>query len=548
MPSTSSPAPLPHPLIERLEDRTFFSGTVYAAPQHPAAASTTMSYALGGNLMYQSENTADHAFVDLVKASTGFRNLSGGKASVDVNGWPTQDFTVPLWGGSPVATGRYNMSFHGPSGVKVTAFPVPAAGKPAPKITRISYSSSSTVATYRIDIPSGLTSFGLKFTNTGGHLKYLRVLQPGYALSNQQVFTNRYVNFLKSLSPQTLRFMDMTATNNSLVADWSQRAQTTDATWSRAGIPWGTAVDLVNQLHTNIWINVPAHATDDYVYRLAKVMRDFVDPSATIYVEYSNETWAQATDQGQYNIDAAQAEVQAGNTNLNYDGSTDPYDLGNRRAIRRLMQISNIFKQAWLDAGKPSPINDRVRVVVSGQANHLHTEDDSLMYLKDNYGSPSQYFWSVGAALYFGMNKYNDSLSNGQWTTANDHLTKDQVLEGMELSIKTYEDKQKFAEQLQHAAVYGLQFDTYEIGNDTRGPFNLQAKKDASTDPRFKDLMERFIKDFFDQGGSQANYYALGSRTYDTQYGTWSITYDLNLLNLPKEQGFRELRGKAPTV
>ena len=171
-----------------------------------------------------------------------------------------------------------------------------------------------------------------------------------------------------------------------------------------------------------------------------------------------------------------------------------------------------------------------------------------LKYVADVYGPPKDYYWGIGVALYFTLNKYQDQFVNGQWKTNNPNLTVDQVLEGMDLSIKTYESQQKFAQQLSHGSPYGLHLDAYELGVDTKGPFNIQAKKLASLDARIEALMGRFVSAFFDQGGEQANWYSLGARSYDTQYGTWTVTNNPNNLNAAKEREFRVLRGLAPTV
>ena len=126
--ATSAAARGPRPMFEALEDRTLFSSAVAPAAVpwasiDAALTSTTSSVAatathaiatpalpnvkfpaatgpgkqLGGNLQWQAEYTNDHALSDLVKANSGFKNLSGGAATTDANGWPTQDFTVSLW-------------------------------------------------------------------------------------------------------------------------------------------------------------------------------------------------------------------------------------------------------------------------------------------------------------------------------------------------------------------------------------------------------------------------------------------------------------------
>jgi hypothetical protein len=375
----------------------------------------------------------------------------------------------------------------------------------------------------------------------------LRVLQPGYAPSTTQVFTTRYTDFLKSLAPDTLRTMELTATNNNTTAEWAQRPKPTDATYTRAGVPWELLVQLCNAVRSNVWVCVPGHAGDDYVRQLAALLRDKLAPDLKIYVEYSNEVWNQGFEQGRYNLAQAKAEVAAGGSDLAYDGETDPYVWADRRTARRLVRISDVFKTVWADAGLPSPINGRVRCSLGSQAQMPTRVDPMLKYVADRYGRPADRFWSVGIAVYFTLNKYQDQFVGGKWVTADAGLTVDQVIEGMDLSVRTYEDQRKFAQQLTHAAAYGLRLDAYELGLDTKGPFNVDAKRSANLDPRIGPLVERFVDAFHGQGGDLANWYTLGARGFGSSFGTWSITESLAALNQPKEQAFRALRGLSPT-
>ncbi|HEX8912987.1 MAG TPA: hypothetical protein VF796_11555 [Humisphaera sp.] len=556
----------PRPSVESLEARSLFSTasvpwlaepvvaaaapvTVRTATPAPAAATSTATRLLGGVPQFQNETTQDHALVDLVKTSSGFKNLSGGKATTGASGWPTQDFVVPLWTSSRVPAGRYNMSFNGPKDVLAVATYVPPSGKPGIKVARVSYNATTGLHTFTVDVPANVYNLTLRFTRTGGQVRNLKVFQPGYALSSTQAFTTRYVTFLKSFKPDTLRTLDLMRVNDNTTSTWAQRPQTTDATYARAGIPWPLMVQLCNAVGANLWACVPARATDDYVNNLATLLRTTLRPDLKIYVEYGNEMWAQRFGQGSWNKAQAEAEVAAGGSNLNYDGDADPYDWGDRRTARRLKQISDILEQNWLAAGQPSPINDRVRCVLGGQAARPWRVDQMLKFIDDQYNDPKDDFWSVGIATYWQLGQYQDvQLPDGTWDAPNKALTVDQVIEGMTASIKDYEDRQVFAEHVAHAAAYGLKLDCYEIGVDTHGPFNLAAKRAASLDPRMGGLMTRFLNDFYDQGGSLANWYTLGGRAYDTPSGTWAITSDINSLNQPKEQAYRTYRGLVPTV
>ncbi|MHB8417803.1 MAG: dockerin type I repeat-containing protein [Myxococcales bacterium] len=124
--------------------------------------------------------------------------------------------------------------------------------------------------------------------------------------------------FLDRLQPfTTLRFMWTLNTIDSTVVNWSQR--TWPSSGSRGatlqGMAYEDVVALANDTGKNVWINLPAWATDDYVCRLARLLRYGepgdrtdstcdpaappsapagavpLDPALQVYVEYSNEIW-----------------------------------------------------------------------------------------------------------------------------------------------------------------------------------------------------------------------------------------------------------------
>ena len=48
-------------------------------------------------------------------------------------------------------------------------------------------------------------------------------------------------------------------------------------------------VALCNAMGLDAWINIPAHASDDYIKQLAALWKQNLDPKLNIYFEYSNE-------------------------------------------------------------------------------------------------------------------------------------------------------------------------------------------------------------------------------------------------------------------
>ncbi len=94
-----------------------------------------------------------------------------------------------------------------------------------------------------------------------------------------------------------------------------------------------------------------------------------------------------------------------------------------------------------------------------------------------------------------------------------------------------------FEENAALARWYGLPFVAYEGGPDTFGPDNVAAKKAAQFDPRMKDLVVRYLNNWYGYGFGLFTWFVAGATSYDTAYGTWGLTDDMSKLTTPKVQG-----------
>lgn len=580
-------------LIESLESRTLLStvqplieGPALQSEISPAAADSAPAplpqatpYALlGGNLNNPTDRIQDHPFTDLVKTTRGFYNLAGRLASngqvdfanVDSNGWPKEDFAFSAadnseWGVS-LEPGIYHMSFVGPTATTVNIrqnAPDPAAlvpdGTPMPTLTEVEFDPATHIHTYDVMVPQGALVLAFDFQNTLGSVHDIKVLQPGYSLAGYPTFRTEYLNLLRNLSPGVIRLMDWTHTNGSPDVDWSDRTMPTYATQSRAsgpgglqplkGVAWEYGIALANALHANIWVNIPAHATDDYVHQLATLLRKTLDPGLAIYVEYSNEVWNGSFEQYTYNKQAAGNEVvnaikTHGSSNLNYDhlkvqtnqplGGSNAGTWADRRIARRLKQISDLFKSAWTAAGLASPINTRVRPILSSQFGNMSRFDNMLTYISKVYGAPSKYFYGIGIAPYLDLRQ----------DVNKDGLTADQVLSDLATDANTYLTNGAFDSAARRAKTWGLKLEAYEGGLDTYGATSIAAKQAASLDPRITDILTGFMNTWYAKGGDLFNYFTLGARSFNSPYGNYSISDDINNLNEPKELAFIAIRNE----
>jgi hypothetical protein len=260
-------------------------------------------------------------FVDVAKSARTPQGPNlGPPVTFDANGWPQQDFMTIYATGhvgeAQFLNGTYKGSFTGQADLDrwIT---------PNGSVINKSYDAATNTTYFELTCNATATQdgwyIGMNFRNTrrtpgsplNSGVTNLRVIRPGYDFNTTQTFRNEYLEHLKNFS--VLRFMDWTATNDNQVVNWSDRTKLTDARQSSGkGVAWEYVVQLANQLDKDVWINVPANASDDYIQNLATLMRDQLEPDRVVYVEYSNEVWNGIFDQFDQNYDAAVAEVNAG--------------------------------------------------------------------------------------------------------------------------------------------------------------------------------------------------------------------------------------------
>jgi hypothetical protein len=143
-----------------------------------------------------------------------------------------------------------------------------------------------------------------------------------------------------------VRFMDWGKTNASPQQDWvdrrlpnhifqagvinSRQPSATAEGHRETGVSWEHMVALANATGRDLWINVPHLATDDYITRLARLIRFGSDgvnpysapeaspvfpplnPALKVYVEFSNEIWSSGFSFPQGNWAEEQAALTSG--------------------------------------------------------------------------------------------------------------------------------------------------------------------------------------------------------------------------------------------
>ena len=195
----------------------------------------------------------------------------------------------------------------------------------------------------------------LTFASTQGKLTNLAIVHPGYNALTPPLYTNAFLSYIQNLSPQSIRYMDASATNGSVVTDWADRTLpgfelpsyhliskmapynnppvSTAFNNVKTGYAWEWLIQLSNLTHTDMWINVPVLATSSYVTSLANLLKygsDVngnvytstqtnpywapLDPNLHVYVEYGNEDWNFSFNPvgAQYRCSRERTEYQSG--------------------------------------------------------------------------------------------------------------------------------------------------------------------------------------------------------------------------------------------
>lgn len=231
-----------------------------------------------------------------------------------------------------------------------------------------------------------------------------------------------------------LRFI---AAANNTGEEWSKRTLPSHAFFmgTTGQENWEHLVMLANETGADLYITIPIRATDDYLEKLALLMRYGSDgrepyrgptadpiypplnPNLRVYVELDNEIWNWAFRTTQVAQRRAKAEHEKGSSTwkaIDYDGRAG--DPGGVRAMRRwhavrTVEASKAFRRVWGDEA----MGPRVRVLLEYQYdNYQDTALSSLDFIDGYYNNRSSnnvrdphpvsyYLWGAGGAAYYGL-------------------------------------------------------------------------------------------------------------------------------------------------
>lgn len=489
--------------------------------------------AVGMNLVTNAYYETEYPFVDRMKAAGSWASSGGGNppVQVDANGYPVAIPTgadniyleVPMDPQSAGTPNTYVLTYSGNANFLLLGGKILSA---EPGKVTFQYLADSTQA------PLVVTAMDPNAPLTDLHL--VRADQQDL-FAKGEIFNPAFTSKISAFD--TLRYMDWANTNVTNITNWADRTKVSNLTWQDDGnntVPLEVMVALANKTKTNMWLNVPTQANDDYVRQMVSYVHDHLDPSLSVNLEYSNEVWNFAFGQSQY---AAAQGAKLWDRDANGDGHIDPNDPAEHDSADwveyagyRAAQVASIANQVYgADAG-------RLHNVLSTQTVWTGLEH----YIVDgvgraNVGSVSSLFDNYAVTTYFG-NLYGgtnaDQATVLGWAKSGDA--------GMTAAFAALKDgtgiesfgslkalQPIYAYQAAVAAKLGLNLVAYEGGAGMTATSYASADQQTvldffarlQADPRMGDLLTKMVSDFNAAGGTLANVFNDVGR--DSLWGTW---------------------------
>ena len=532
-----------HQAIEQLERRALFTVTTGT----PAQASLDSSYvggSLGVNLATNDSFSTAALWTDARKTMAAWQYSNGNGAvltGADVlkNGYPSgtsasnSAYTNTEMLGYP--NGVYTLSYQGAGTISVGGNGSIVSGSAVTSTVNGVTTTTAQVAIEK-DTAGNLYLYANNFT-TSSPLSNLHLMMPGYAVGTAQVYNPAALARIKPFS--TVRLMDLFRAVNSNLTNWSDRPLPTDFTATGAyGISIEDAIALGNETQTNLWWNIPIDANNDFVMKLANLIKYGSDANGNAYtsnqvapvnsplnsnlkvhIELGDEIFIPGSTSYNDNHAAAVANVNAGIL----DGSQP--DINGEESLLRLRQIRDLF--AGVYNASSSDLSSHIGFIWTGDFDSLTGKEqpftvDAVNYAFENNGlsgdnNPSN--WGTLSSWLEAMATSNyHGLLSGENPTTLTTLFGDLQSDLAEYGPSAVKYMVGYASQ-----TAGLPLVAYEGGLALTPTTSdqLALYTAASSDPRMDAFNQSILNDWDMNGGGLFNYYALA--TDYNYYGTWGL-------------------------
>ena len=455
-------------------------------------------------------------FVDVFRMSRAWVSQKQGSAwgqgpqlALDEQGWVKQ-LTPDCWAETPLCmidgghypSGRYTVLYDGQG--------------------RLEFMHAARVVTresgrMEVEVDASKRGFFLQLreTNPADYVRNIRVIMPGFeSRYREHPFHPLFLQRWQGMA--CVRFMDWMHTNGSQLSRWSDRPTPTNATFTEKGVALEVMIDLANRLDADPWFCIPHRADDDFVKRMAELVKQQLEPERRVVVEYSNEVWNGMFEQSRW----------AGEEGTRLGFADKPWEAAWRYAAHRSVQVFGIWEHVFGGTER------LIRVLPSQAANPYVSEQ--VLAFQDAYRHAD----ALAIAPYVACNVPVEG--SGLTTAVVEKWTVDQALDYMEKtslpeSIGWIQGQKKVADK------YRLKLIAYEGGQHMVG---LGGGKDndavtklfhaANQHPRMGDVYCQHYAAWSKAGGDLfCTFSSVGSWS---KWGNWGLLqyYDDDPLESPK--------------
>lgn len=373
---------------------------------------------------------------------------TGERLELDDGGWvrvlsPGQEAATVVMGGGRYPAGRYRVTYEGQGELffGLDAKIVERRGREL--VVEVTPKSSVILKILR--------------TEAGDPLRNIRMLLPGFDPARRaSEFNPVYLDYLRGFG--VIRFMDWANANENDVVEWGARARLGSASQHRKqGVALEHMIDFARQSGAAPWFTVPHAASDDYVRRMAALVRERLAPGGKFYLEYSNEVWNSIFPQH------AHAAREAARLRL---ADADEFYL------RRSLDVFRLFEQEFGGSA-------RIVRVLAGQAVNL-SRSRRMLERPGVRGAADAY----AIAPYFG---YTQQLEGA------DGISIDELMKRLESGIEETASVMRANAAL--AAGAGLALVAYEAGQHVTNPRgNDGFCASINRHPRMEELYRRYLE------------------------------------------------------
>lgn len=425
---------------------------------------------LGINIDWATDWNNMAMFTDIVKQARGFGNPDEpwkniGQIKLDENGWPIEDFGLVVFTGRKHLKNKiYNVNFNTDTEVNLKLIATKG------KLYDLKFDRDKNIMTAKIFLPKEANQLMISFKDTNKGIKNLKIIDE--TNDENSVFTKEFLKMHEGFG--VFRFMELQNINENSVKDWENRAKIEDVFQNQKGLAWEYAVKICNELNADMWINIPTKASNDYIIKLAQLLKENLDKDLKIYIEYSNEPWNLAFPQNKYLKEIGKAKgIKPKNE----------YFIAGIEAADRLKVISDLFIEVF---GSNS-INSKIRPVLGAQIVWPDVIESQIQYIKKKYGNPNKYFYAFAGGAYV----------SGKSSTLS---TLDEIYNLIHTNIRNSAEVLRYRENMMLAKKYNLKFVAYEGGIDIIGQnfkVGSEITKQFIQDKRMGELINLHLNNWY---------------------------------------------------